>query len=66
MDKGLTINYTRGKKYLGGSIDSAESKEEWLKNKIKIWSEAVETLAENAVKYPQIAYAGFVFCLQNE
>jgi hypothetical protein len=30
------------------------------------WVAAVETLAKVAVKYPQTAYAGFTFCLQNE
>ncbi len=30
------------------------------------WGAAVKTLALVAVKYPQTAYAGFTFCLQNE
>ena len=34
--------------------------------KVAIWAEAVEILANIAVKYPQTAYAGFTFCLQNE
>ena len=41
-------------------------KDEWLEDKIAIWTEAVETLAKIAVKYPQTAYAGFTFVLQNE
>ena len=34
--------------------------------KIAIWTEAVKTLAKIVVKYPQTAYAGFTFTLQNE
>ena len=66
VDRGLTINYTRGQKYLGGFIGSVESKEEWLEEKVAIWTEAVKALTKITVKYPQTAYAGFVFCLQNE
>ena len=34
MDKGLTINYVRGRPYLGCFIVSADLKEEWLEDKI--------------------------------
>ena len=66
MEKSLIINYTRGQKYLGRFIGSANLKEEWLEDKIAIWTEAVKTLDKMAVKYPQTAYAGFTFVLQNE
>ena len=66
VDRGLTIDFTRGEKCLGGFIGSVNLKEEWLEDKIAIWTEAVETLAKIAVKYPQTAYAGFTFVLQNE
>ena len=65
-EKGLTINFTRGRAYLGGFVGSAATKEEWLEDKIGTWTDAVETLAKIAVKYPQTAYAGFQFSLQNE
>ena len=65
-EKGLTIKYSRGRKYLGGFIGSADSKEDWLNEKVADWADAVETLAKIAVQYPQTAYAGFVFCLQAE
>ena len=45
---------------------SADSKEDWLNEKVADWSEAIETLAKIAVQYPQTAYAGFVSCLQEE
>ena len=66
IDKDLGINYTRSQKYLGGFIGSADSKEGWLNEKVADWSEAVQTLAKIAVKYPQAAYPGFSSCLQNE
>ena len=65
-EKGLTIKYSRGRKYLGGFIGSADSKEDWLNEKVADWADAVETLAKIAVQYPQTAYVGFVFCLQAE
>jgi hypothetical protein len=64
--EGLTIKYTRGQKYLGGFIGSGSTKELWLAQKTSVWVTAVATLAKIAVAYPQTAYAGFTFCLQNE
>jgi hypothetical protein len=63
---GLKINYSRGQRYLGGFIGSALKKEEWLADMVVKWVGAVETLSTVAVRYPQTAYAGFTFCLQNE
>ena len=63
---GLEINYSRGRRYLGGFIGSADKKEEWLVEMVNKWKAAVETLSIVAERYPQTAYAGFTFCLQNE
>jgi hypothetical protein len=63
---GLKINYTRGKWYLGGFIESTQRKEEWLRELVSKWVSAVKTLSVFAERYPQTAYAGFTFCLQNE
>ncbi len=63
---GLEINYSRGQRYLGGFIGSTQWKEEWLGELVGKWVSAVKTLSVVAKCYPQTAYAGFTFCLQNE
>ena len=63
---GLEINYSRGQRYLGGFIRNARKKEEWLGEMVGKWVSAVMTLSVVAERYPQTAYAGFTFCLQNE
>ncbi|KAL3815266.1 hypothetical protein ACHAXA_001878 [Cyclostephanos tholiformis] len=63
---GLEINYSRGQRYLGGFIGSARKKEEWLGDMVGKWVGAVKALSVVAVRYPQTAYAGFTFSLQNE
>jgi hypothetical protein len=63
---GLEINYSRGQRYLGGFIGSTQRKEEWLGELVSKWVSAVKTLSVFAEHYPQTAYAGFMFCLQNE
>ena len=63
---GLEMNFSCGERYLGGFIGSGASKELWLGDMVAKWAMAVETLAKVAVKFPQSAYAGFTFCLQNE
>ncbi len=45
---------------------SAQGKEEWLGELVSKWVSAVKTLSVFAKRYPQTAYAGFRFCLQNE
>ncbi|KAL7525951.1 hypothetical protein ACHAXR_001236, partial [Thalassiosira sp. AJA248-18] len=63
---GLNINYTRGRRYLGGFIGSAETKHQWLGEMVSKWVQAVQTFAQLAPRYPQTVYCGFTFCLQNE
>ncbi len=63
---GLKINYSRGQRYLGGFIGSAKKKEMWLAELVEKWVAAVQTLSIVAEWYPQTAYAGFTFCLQNK
>jgi hypothetical protein len=45
---------------------SNASKMDWLGSMVTMWVAAVEMLALLAGNYPQAAYAGFTFCLQNE
>ncbi|KAL7543292.1 hypothetical protein ACHAXR_013157 [Thalassiosira sp. AJA248-18] len=63
---GLTINYTRGRRYLGGFIGSEATKALWLNEMVEKWVTAVQTLAQIARRFPQTVYCGFTFCLQNE
>ena len=63
---GPDIQYSRGQRYLGGFIGSNASKVDWFGGMVTTWVAAVETLASVAGNYPQAAYAGFTFCLQNE
>ncbi len=63
---GLEINYLRGQRYLGSFIGSAQKKEEWLGGMVGKWVSALKMLSVVAVCYPQTAYAGFTFCVQNE
>jgi hypothetical protein len=62
----LDIQYSCGQRYLGGFIGSNGSKSDWLGSMVTTWLAAVETLALQARNFPQAAYAGFTFCLQNE
>ncbi len=63
---GLEIDYSRGQRYLGGFIGSAQWKEEWLGELVSKWVSVVKTLSVFAECYVHTAYAGFMFCLQNE
>jgi hypothetical protein len=62
----LEINYLRGQRYLGSFIGSAQRKEEWLGESVSKWVTAVKTLSIVTERYPQNAYAGFTFRLQNK
>ena len=64
---GLEINYLRGQCCLGGFIGSTKTKDLWLAELVEKWVVAVvQTLSVVPERYPQTAYAGFTFCLQNE
>jgi hypothetical protein len=60
------VQYSCGQRYLGGFIGSNASKTDWLGSMVTTWVAAVETLALLAGNYPQAAYTGFTFCLQNK
>ncbi|KAL7524160.1 hypothetical protein ACHAXR_000461, partial [Thalassiosira sp. AJA248-18] len=53
---GLVINYTHGKRYLGGFIGSAETKNQRLGEMVGKWVQAVQTFAQLASRYPQTVY----------
>ncbi|KAL7523344.1 hypothetical protein ACHAXR_000135, partial [Thalassiosira sp. AJA248-18] len=38
---GINIQYTRGHRYLGGFIGSAETKSEWMDSMVEVWCKAV-------------------------
>jgi hypothetical protein len=51
---------------LGGFIGSNASKTDWIGSMVTTWVAAVEMLALLTGNYPQAAYTGFTFCLQNK
>ena len=55
-----------GHRYLGGFIGDADAERDWLREKIRGWSELVKALAGVAHKQPQYAYAGLQKSLQQE
>ena len=63
---GLTVQYTRGHRYVGGFVGSAAMEDAWIKPQVKMWVEAVGKLAKVAVRYPATAYVGLVWSLQAE
>jgi hypothetical protein len=56
----------RGSRYLGSFIGSEETLEAWIQPQIEIWVEAIKTMGEIARRFPQTAYAGMTFSLQQE
>ena len=52
--------------YICKANGSAEKKKEWLVGMVDKWAFAVVTLSTVAEWYPQTAYPGFTFCMQNE
>ena len=63
---GLQVQYTRGHRYVGGFIGSVRMEERWLLPQVKLWEDGVKAIAQIARRYPQTAYAAFVFSLQAE
>ena len=62
----LTIQYTRGHRYVGGFVGSDEAEVCWIEPQVKTWVQGVESLAKVALRYPQSAYTGLVWSLQAE
>jgi hypothetical protein len=60
------VQFTRGHRYLGGFLGSDDGKHEWVREKVQVWVDAIDTLSRIALRYPQTAYAGMVMVLQNE
>ena len=64
--RGLGIWVVTGHRYLGGFIGDAYAEREWLRDKIRGWTESLKLLAGVAYKHPQSAYAGLQNSLQQE
>jgi hypothetical protein len=56
----------QGQQYLGSFVGIEECKDAWLTNSCNKWAAAVGTLAKLADRWPQTAYAGLNFVLQNQ
>ncbi|MEJ2330924.1 MAG: hypothetical protein P8Z33_13945, partial [Gammaproteobacteria bacterium] len=64
--EGLTVQFSRGHRYVGGFIGSADTQADWLQPQVATWAAGVRALARIAWRYPQSAYAGLTMSLQAE
>ena len=62
----LGMNFVEVHKFLGGYIGKETEVRKLITEKVKKCIEAVEDLAEAAVRYPQDAYVAFIKSLQTE
>ena len=62
----LGFQVVTGARYLGGHVGTEESKLEWVREKINIWTAAVRSLAKVARSSPHCAFVGLVKSLQSE
>ena len=62
----LGFKVVTGARYLGGHVGTVESKEKWVSDKVKTWTEAVRSLSRVAQSSPQAAFAGLQKSLQSE
>lgn len=51
---------TEGKRHLGAAIGSDEFREKYANDKVKMWCDEMEKLAEYAKTQPQAAFAAFI------
>ena len=65
-DHDITIQYTRGTRYVGGFIGSEAMEDNWITPQVKTWEAGVKILAKVAVRFPQSAYVGLAWSLQAE
>ena len=64
--EGCNVRFTRGQRYVGGFVDGKVEEKAWLEPQVAKWVEGVESLARVSWRYPPVAYAGLVWCLQSE
>jgi hypothetical protein len=65
-EAGISVNFCRGKRYVGGFVGSEAMLEHWMDPKVKKWVAGIGILACIALRFPQTAYAGLVSSLQAE
>jgi hypothetical protein len=63
-EAGVSVNFCRGKRYVGGFVGLEAMLERWMDPKVKKWVAGIEILARIASRFPQTAYAGLVSSLQ--
>ena len=61
---GFTI--VTGARYLGGHVGTVESKNEYVKERVKLWEEGIISLSRIAKSSPQCAFVGLQKSLQSE
>jgi hypothetical protein len=65
-EAGISVNFCRGKRYVGGYVGSEAMLERWMDPKVKKWVAGIGILARIASRFPQTAYVGLVSSLQAE
>ena len=65
-EAGISVNFCRGKCYMGGYVGSEAMLERWMDPKVKKWVAGIGILAPIRSRFPQTAYAGLVLSLQAE
>ena len=62
----LNVEGVLASRFLGGGVGSEEGVQDFVRNKVSFWIEAVKRLADAAVSYPQSAYSAFTKSLSME
>jgi hypothetical protein len=62
----LGLKVVRGSRYLGGFLGEASAQHTWVVKQTEKWADAAGELSMVAARYPQAAYAGLTWSLQQE
>ena len=62
----LNVEVVLASRFLGGCVGSEEGVQDFVRDKVSFWIEAVKRLADAAVSYPQSAYSAFTKSLSME
>jgi len=65
-EAGISVNFCRVKRYVGGYVGSEVMLERWMDPKVKKWVAGIGILARIASRFPQMVYAGLVSSYQSE
>ncbi len=64
--EGLTLNYTRGHRYVCGFVGLEAMEDGWIIPQVVTWLKGIESLTCVAACHPSTVYAEVVWSLQSE